>query len=123
MCVLSSHLISSPGGQDGLCPYLSWLPVTFQHSVLDSASSLKATKQNQTWKGSVGSSASLGRFLAVDLALQCRVPRRLVRISFIYYVHKNLGNMKAPDKVLTLKAATAHCVDQAEAPEYVHKQE
>lgn len=42
---------------------------------------------------------------------------------FIYDVHKNLGNMKAQDKVPTLKAATVHCVDKAKAPEYVHKRE
>ena len=31
--------------------------------------------------------------------------------------------MKAKDKVLTLKAVTALCVDKAEAPKNVHKQE
>lgn len=45
------------------------------------------------------------------------------RCSLIYYIHKNLGNVKAQDKVLNFKAATAYCMDKVEASENVHKQE
>lgn len=120
----SSLPISSRVLEDGMNYVLISLCIrhTSQHRVPNSARNLKTLKQKQTLMESFGSSASLGRFLS-GWPFTAKFSGGSLRRSFIYYVHNSLWNMKAQDKVLTLKAATAHCVDKAEAPENVHKQE
>lgn len=81
---------------------------------------LKHWSKHKHWRKALAVSLHWKDFCLAGLLGQSS--RGSLRCSFIYYVHNSLWNMKAQDKVLTLKVAIAHCVDKAEAPENVHKQ-